>query len=169
VVLASPTLEDRAASGRARLTREDPVHHFALRVRYGDTDQMGMAYYGNYLRWFEIGRAEMMRSLGSSYRSIEEQGIRLPVLEARCRYLKPAHYDDLIAVETGVIDVGRASVRFGYRIVDEVSAELLAHGMTEHCFLGEGGRPVRAPEQLMALLARAPRAPKPDRAGRGSG
>jgi acyl-CoA thioester hydrolase len=137
---------------------EDPMHHFAIRVRYGDTDQMGMAYYGNYLRWFEIGRAEMMRSLGSSYRAIEESGIQLPVVEARCRYLKPARYDDLIAVETGVLDTGRASVRFGYRIVNEASGELLAHGMTEHCFLGAGGRPVRAPAALAALLARAPRA-----------
>jgi len=134
------------------------MHRFIIRVRYGDTDQMGMAYYGHYLRWFEIGRAEMMRSLGSSYRSIEEQGIRLPVVEARCRYLKPARYDDLIAIETGVLDAGRASVRFGYQIVDETSGTLIAHGMTEHCFLGEGGRPVRAPEALAALLARAPRA-----------
>jgi len=134
------------------------MHRFAIRVRYGDTDQMGMAYYGNYLRWFEIGRAEMMRSLGSSYRSIEESGIQLPVVEARCRYLKPARYDDLIAVETGVLDMGRASVRFGYRIVNEANAELLAHGMTEHCFLGAGGRPVRAPASLAALLERAPRA-----------
>jgi acyl-CoA thioester hydrolase len=141
------------------------VHHFAIRVRYGDTDQMGMAYYGNYLRWFEIGRAEMMRSLGASYRSIEEEGIQLPVLEARCRYLKPARYDDLVAVETGVLEVGRASVRFGYRIVNEISGELLAHGMTEHCFLGARGRPVRPPEKLSGLLARAPRASEPDRGG----
>jgi acyl-CoA thioester hydrolase len=143
--------------------REDPMHRFTIRVRYGDTDQMGMAYYGNYLRWFEIGRAEMMRSLGSSYRAIEESGIQLPVVEARCRYLKPARYDDLIAVETGVLDTGRASVRFGYRIVNEASGELLAHGMTEHCFLSEGGRPVRAPAPLAALLARAPRAGVPER------
>ena len=134
------------------------MHRFIIRVRYGDTDQMGMAYYGHYLRWFEIGRAEMMRSLGSSYRSIEEQGIRLPVVEARCRYLKPARYDDPVAIETGVLDVGRASVRFGYRIVDETSGALIAHGMTEHCFLGEDGRPVRAPKEVIALLARAPRA-----------
>ena len=137
------------------------MHHFAIRVRYGDTDQMGMAYYGNYLRWFEIGRAEMMRALGSSYRAIEEAGIQLPVLEAHCRYLKPARYDDLIAVETGVLDLGRASVRFGYRIVSEAGGELLAHGMTEHCFLGEGGRPVRPPATLAALLERAPRAEPP--------
>jgi len=152
-------MEDGAASrSNTRLEEEGLVHHFAIRVRYGDTDQMGMAYYGNYLRWFEIGRAEMMRSLGTSYRSIEDEGIQLPVLEARCRYLKPARYDDLVAVETGVLEVGRATVRFGYRIVNETSGELLAHGMTEHCFLGTGGRPVRPPKRLAALLARAPRA-----------
>ena len=134
------------------------MHRFAIRVRYGDTDQMGMAYYGNYLRWFEIGRAEMMRSLGTSYREVETQGIRLPVVEARCRYLKPARYDDLIVIETGVLELARASVRFGYRIVGEASGEMLAHGTTEHCFLGEGDRPVRAPASLAALLGRAPRA-----------
>jgi len=84
------------------------MHRFAFRVRYGDTDQMGMAYYANYLRWFEVGRAEMMRSLGTSYRAVEDAGIRLPVLEARCRYLKAARYDDLLAVETGVRVLGSA-------------------------------------------------------------
>ena len=93
------------------------MHRFAIRVRYGDTDQMGFAYYGNYLRWFEIGRAEMLRSLGRSYRDIESLGIWLPVLEAKCRYLKPARYDDEVVIETGVLALGRASVRFGYRVV----------------------------------------------------
>ncbi len=134
------------------------MHRFALRVRYGDTDQMGVAYYGNYLRWFEVGRAELMRSLGLSYRSIEESGIRLPVVEARCRYLKPARYDDLVVIETGVARLGRASVRFVYRILNEATGELLAFGSTQHCFLGPGGQPVRAPEEIAALLARAPRA-----------
>ena len=134
------------------------MHRFALRVRYGDTDQMGMAYYGNYLRWFEVGRAELMRSLGLSYRKIEESGIRLPVVEARCHYLKPARYDDLVVIETGVERLARASVRFGYRVVNDETGELLALGSTEHCFLGEAGRPVRAPEAIAALLARAPRA-----------
>ncbi len=132
------------------------MHRYELRVRYGDTDQMGMAYYGNYLRWFEIGRAEMLRALGTSYRSVEEGGIRLPVLEACCRYLKPSRYDDLVTIETGVLALGRASVRFGYRVTRD--GVLLAHGHTEHCFLDPAGKPVRAPESLRALLARAPRA-----------
>lgn len=135
------------------------MHSFVIRVRYGDTDQMGFAYYGNYLRWFEIGRAEMLRSLGTSYREIEAQGIWLPVLEAQCRYLKPARYDNEVAIETGVRELGRASVRFGYRIVRAgASSELLAVGETEHCYMGRDERPVRPPRELLALLEAAPRA-----------
>jgi acyl-CoA thioester hydrolase len=132
------------------------VHRFAIRVRYGDTDQMGVAYYGNYLRWFEIGRAEMMRSLGRTYREIEADGVRLPVVEAWCRYLKPARYDDRVVIETGVSHRARASVRFSYRILREEDGELLAVGGTEHCFLDRNDRPARAPETLAELLARAP-------------
>jgi acyl-CoA thioester hydrolase len=133
------------------------MHRFAIRVRYGDTDQMGFAYYANYLRWFEIGRAEMLRSLGTSYREVEAMGIALPVVEACCRYLKPARYDELVAVETAVARRSRASVRFVYRVVREADGELLARGHTEHCFLARDGRPTRAPEALAALLERAPR------------
>src|SRR4030095_2156416 len=84
------------------------MHRFELRVRYGDTDQMGFAYYAHYLRWFEIGRAEMLRSLGWGFRGVEEPGTQRPVLEARCRYLKPARYDDELWIETGVLEVRRA-------------------------------------------------------------
>jgi acyl-CoA thioester hydrolase len=134
------------------------MHRFTLRVRYGDTDQMGFAYYGHYLRWFEIGRAEMMRSLGHSYRELEAQGIRLPVVEARVRYLRPARYDDRIAIETGVVALGRASVRFGYRVRRDEDDTLLAWGITEHCFLDASERPVRPPDAAAAVLASAPRA-----------
>lgn len=134
------------------------MHRFVLRVRYGDTDQMGFAYYANYLRWFEIGRAEMMRSLGTTYRAIEESGISLPVLEARCRYLKPARYDDEVAIETGVRRAGRASVVFGYRVSGVEGGEILAFGHTEHCYLDRDGRPVRPPASFAALIERAPRA-----------
>ena len=136
------------------------MHRFAIRVRYSDTDQMGFAYYANYLRWFEIGRAELLRDLGMSYRQVEEEGIQLPVLEAGCRYLEPARYDDLIAIETAVSDARRASVRFAYRVVRESDGVELAHGWTEHCFLDRNGRPARPPASLTALLERAPRAPR---------
>ena len=134
------------------------MHRFLIRVRYGDTDQMGFAYYAHYLRWFEIGRAEMMRALGTTYRSLEESGIQLPVLEARCRYLKPARYDDEVAIETGVRTFGRASIEFGYRVTRAEGGELLAFGHTEHCFLDPAGRPTRPPRGFAAFLERAPRA-----------
>ena len=135
------------------------MHRFSVRVRYADTDQMGFAYYGHYLRWFEIGRAEMLRSLGRSYRDVEATlGVRLPVLEARCRYHQPARYDDRVTVETGVAELRRASVRFAYRIVREDSGERLAEGYTEHCFMGPGDRPVRPPEALLEMLRAAPAA-----------
>lgn len=129
-------------------------HRFTFRVRYADTDQMGVAYHGNYLRWFEVGRAEMIRALGMSYREVEERGVRLPVLEARCRYVRAARYDDLLRVESTLAGVGRASVRFTYRVVRETDGELLASGETEHCFLDREGRPVRPPPWLLELFTR---------------
>ena len=134
------------------------MHRFALRVRYADTDPMGWAYYGNYLRWFEIGRAEMLRSLGRSYREVEDvDGVLLPVLDARCRYFRGARYDEQVTIETGVLDQERATLRFGYRVVGEDGARC-ALGYTEHCAVTRDGRPIRPPQSLADLLARAPRA-----------
>ena len=134
------------------------MHRYPIRVRYGDTDQMGFAYYAHYLRWFEIGRAEMLRSLGRSYRDVERDGVSLPVLEAHCRYLSPAHYDDALTLETGVLQRSRASVRFGYRVVRDEDGAVLARGWTEHCFMNPAGKPVRPTASLAAMLERAPRA-----------
>jgi len=134
------------------------MHRFELRVRYADTDPMGWAYYGHYLRWFEIGRAEMLRALGRSYREVEEEDrVLLPVLDARCRYFRGARYDERITVETGVLDLGRATLRFGYRILGE-EGERCALGYTEHCVVTRDARPVKPPATLAALLQRAPRA-----------
>ena len=133
------------------------MHRYQIRVRYGDTDQMGFAYYAHYLRWFEIGRAEMLRSLGTSYRAVEETGTSLPVVEAHCRYLKPARYDDLLTLETGVDVLNRASVRFAYRVVREPGQELLATGHTAHCFMGRDGKPGRPAPALAEMLEGAPR------------
>lgn len=134
------------------------MHRFPLRVRYADTDRMGVAYHANHLRWFEIGRAEMLRSLGSSYREVEEGlGIMLPVLEARVRYRQGARYDDALRVETAVARLTRASVTFAYRIVREDDDALIATGTTEHCCVDRDGRAVRPPRELAELLERAPR------------
>ena len=133
------------------------MNRFDLRIRYADVDPMGWVYYAHYLRFFEIGRAEMLRALGRTYAQVEtEDGILLPVLEARARYLQGARYDDLVTIETGVLDVARASVRFGYRLVSATGAEL-ALGFTEHCYMTREGRPVRPSAALRALLDQAPR------------
>lgn len=137
------------------------MHRFEIRVRYGDIDQMGWVYYANYLRWFEIGRAEMLRSLGRTYAQVEESGVMLPVLEARCRYHQGARYDDVVVIETAVAEQSRASVTFSYRVLRAEDGALLATGMTRHCFLGRDGKAGRAPQSLKSMLDRAPQAPVP--------
>lgn len=133
------------------------MHRFEIRVRYGDTDQMGWVYYGNYLRWFEIGRAEMLRSLGRSYREVEEDlGILMPVLEARCRYFHGARYDERVTIETGLLDNARATMRFGYRVRGE-DGEVCAVGLTGHCFTTRDAKLVRPPAMLRDLLGVAPK------------
>jgi acyl-CoA thioester hydrolase len=130
---------------------------FVVRVRYADTDQMAMAYHGNYVTWFEVGRTEMLRAQGMSYREVEAAGFRMPVLEVQCRYLKPARYDDELAIETTLAELGRASLRFEYRVVRVADGELLAVGASRHCFLDAAGRPVRFPAFFTKLLERATR------------
>ncbi len=115
-----------------------------IRVLFADTDAMGIAYYGNYLRWFETGRAELMRKMGLAYRELTGIGVHLPVTEMSIRYLSPARYDDLLAVRAEVRNVSRASIVFGYRIEKE-GGTLLADGMTVHAFTDGDGRIVRVP------------------------
>lgn len=122
-----------------------------IRVIYGDTDQMGVVYYANYLRFFEAGRNEFLRARGLRYRDFEEaHGLLLPVVEARLSYRSPARYDDLIAVETFLTEVKRASARFGYRIVRE--GEVLVTGSTVHACVDLQGRVRRMPPALLERL-----------------
>ena len=122
-----------------------------LRVIYGDTDQMGVVYYGTYLRYLEAGRNEFIRARGLRYRDFEERfGLRLPVADASISYKLPARYDDLVAVETSLAELKRASVRFAYRIVR--GDELLATGETVHACVDLEGRIRRLPAELVALL-----------------
>ncbi len=124
-----------------------------LRVIYGDTDQMGVVYYANYLRWFEAGRNEYLRAQGARYRDLErDTGLMLPVVEATVRYRHPARYDDLVRVETRVTEIRRASVRFGYRVVREEDERLLAEGHTIHACIDGDHKPVRLPDSYKALL-----------------
>lgn len=122
------------------------------RVLYGDTDSMGVAYYANYLKWFEIGRTELFRRLGSTYRSLEESGCFLPVYEAYCRYHNPARYDDIIHIETTFSFAGKARFRFDYRLLHKQNGALLAKGYTVHVCTGKDGRALKPPAHLNELL-----------------
>lgn len=129
-------------------------HQTFVRVIYGDTDNMGFAYYANYLRWFEIGRTEMFRTLGMSYRSIEEKGFFLPVSEAHCKYVTSAKYDDLLCIETTIDDRIRAGVKFDYVVRSEDGATMFAEGYTKHAFVDSAGRVVRPPAFFAEIIAR---------------
>lgn len=118
------------------------------RVIYGDTDAMGVAYYANYLRWFEMGRNEWLRSLGVTYREIESWGVFAPATQAYCHYLAPARYDDRILIETDVEYLRRASIKFVYKILKEEDATELANGYTIHAFVDQEGSIVPTPVML---------------------
>lgn len=128
-----------------------------IRVIYGDTDQMGVAYYANYLRWFEAGRNEFLRAKGARYRDVEQElGILLPVVEAHVRYRHPARYDDLIRVETTLAELRRASLRFEYRVVRTGDEALLVEGYTAHACIDRDLVPRRFPAALIAMLGVEP-------------
>jgi acyl-CoA thioester hydrolase len=130
------------------------THKIKYRVIYGDTDNMGFAYYSNYLRWFEMGRTEFFRYLGLTYKEIEEKEIFLPVSEVYCKYLYPAHYDDVLIIETSLDTSVKASMKFNYLILSEQGNTILAKGKTRHAFTDRNGRVIRPPELLMELIAK---------------
>jgi len=121
-----------------------------IRVIFGDTDQMGVVYYANYLRYFESARAAYWRSLGKSYHDLVAWGVALPVIEAHVGYKRPAHYEDLLIVHVEVSELRGASLRFAYRVTRD--GALLAEGYTRHAVIGNDGRPKRLPEQLLAAI-----------------
>lgn len=127
-------------------------HRIETRVTYADTDAMGIVYYSNYLRWFEMGRTELMRNLGIAYKEMEGQGTFLPVSEVFCRYLVSAKYDDVLAIETSVDFLKRASIQFAYRILRKTDGAELVTGTTLHAFVDRKGRIVRVPISLKEKL-----------------
>jgi acyl-CoA thioester hydrolase len=133
-----------------------PQRQTRLRVRYAETDQMGVVYYANYYVWMEIGRVELVRSLGMNYKSLEEsEGLFLAVIESNCRYLRPARYDQEIIIDTEVASTTPRIVEFKYRILSEDPEQLLAEGSTKHMWLSRDWRPARLPERYMSLLGLA--------------
>ena len=123
-----------------------------IRVRYSETDQMGYVYYGNYATYFEVGRVEALRSLGITYKEMEENGLALPVLDFQIRYFKPALYDDLLSVHTIIPELPRVRIRFEYETFN-ASGVLLNKGSTTLVFLSKRtSRPVTAPEDVLEKM-----------------
>jgi acyl-CoA thioester hydrolase len=111
-----------------------------IRVRYAETDQMGVVYYANYLVWFEVGRNAFFKAVGDSYRNLEAEGVMLPVVEAACRYLASAHYDDTVAIDTTLTALTVARLTFDYSLYRD--GQLLAEGYTVHAFITKDGKPI---------------------------
>ena len=119
-------------------------HDSYVRVRYAETDAMGLVYHTNYLVWFEVGRAEYMRAAGFPYSELEEkEGIYLPVLDLACRFLHPAHYDDPLMIRASVRESTRVRLTFTYQIFHVEDGKLLVEGHTTHVFTDREGKPKR--------------------------
>jgi acyl-CoA thioester hydrolase len=133
-------------------TAPRPPLAITLRVRYAETDKMGVVYYANYLIWFEVGRCELLRAAGSSYRELEATGIGLPVVEAHCEYKSPARYDDELQVKTWGALLSPARVEFRYEVSRPADGVVNAVGRTVHAAVDASGRPCRLPDYIRDLL-----------------
>ncbi len=134
----------------------EPIHQTSIRVIYGDTDAAGVVYNANYLRYFEIGRTEMMRDLACSYRDIEEMGFVLPVTESYLRFKAPAHYDDMITIATSVDWIKKVSCKFNYQITRQDPGKekptLLTKGFTIHASITKAGKLSPLPPHITDAL-----------------
>ena len=131
-----------------------PSSSSSVRVRYGETDQMGIAHHAEYFAWFEVGRTDWLRHHGWSYREMEGAGFRLPVIEVQCRYLVPARYDDELDVHTRASLLTPARIRFDYEVKLVEGNGVAATGHTIHAVIGAAGKPCRVPDRVrQALLA----------------
>jgi acyl-CoA thioester hydrolase len=123
-----------------------------IRVRYAETDQMGVAYYANYLVWFEVGRSEFCRKRGFRYADLEALGYKLVVADVHCRYRNSARYDETVIVRTRLKGVNRRMVTFGYQILRKDHEEVIAEGETRHICVDSNGKTKSLPEQFLACL-----------------
>ena len=124
-----------------------------VRVRYAETDKMGIVYYANYLVWFEIGRTDWLRDTGWTYRAMEEDGIQLPVIEAHCEYRQGARYDDEVEIRTRAQKLSPVRIQFDYEAVRRADGAVLATGYTVHATIDRQGRPTRMPDRVRDLFA----------------
>lgn len=134
---------------------EGYVIEATLRVRYAETDAMGIVYHSNYIIWFEVGRGEYMRQQGGDYAHFEAQGYYLPVIEVRARYLAPARYGDLVTVRTWVEEARSRQVTFAYEVVMAETGQLLVTGKTKHVCVDEEGAIKTIPQEVREMLKRS--------------
>jgi acyl-CoA thioester hydrolase len=128
-------------------------HDTTVRVRYAETDQMGVVYHANYLIWFEVGRVELMRALGIEYKRMEiDDDCHIVVADARCRYHASALYDEVIRIRTSISESRNRTIRFAYEVFRDSDQELLAVGETLHVICGSNGKPKLLPEKYRAIL-----------------
>jgi acyl-CoA thioester hydrolase len=128
------------------------VSETTVRVRYAETDRMGYVYYGNYTHYFEVGRVEALRQLGTSYKEMEDSGLMLPVYTCNLKYLKPAFYDDLLIIKTTITELPRVKIKFDYEIFNEKN-ELLTTGSTTLVFIEmTTKKPCPAPDSFMEKI-----------------
>lgn len=125
---------------------------YKYRVRYVDTDKLGISYYGNYFSWFEAARTEYFREIGILYTECEKEGYFLPVVEAQAKYLSPSTYDDLVIVRTSVSELKKSSMRFEYQVFSQASKKMITTGYTVHVFVDKSMRPVRMPEHINRIV-----------------
>jgi acyl-CoA thioester hydrolase len=134
-------------------------HHYdtMVRVRYAETDQMGVVYHANYFIWFEVGRVELMRALGIEYKRMEiDDDCHIVVVDVRCRYHASARYDEVLRVRTRIAESRNRSIRFSYEILRDSDQELLAVGETLHVICGSNGKPKLLPEKYRVILGTSP-------------
>jgi acyl-CoA thioester hydrolase len=130
-----------------------PASTTTLRVRYAETDRMGVVYYANYFVWFEVARADLLRALGWTYREMEDTGVCLPVIDAQCEYRRPARYDDEVEVRTTGTVASPVRMVFSYEVFVKGNPEAAAVGRTVHAATDRSGRPCRLPARVREAFA----------------
>ncbi len=142
--MLAPRLRDTLTT----VTPTDFRHRHRIRVRYCETDRMGVAHHGSYVNWFEEARTEWMRERGKTYRALEDEGILLQIVDLRCSYKRSITYDDVIEIETRMLERKRARFTIGYTVYDAATARLVAEGATTLACVGRDGKLRRLPDEL---------------------
>ncbi|MCC7211805.1 MAG: acyl-CoA thioesterase [Candidatus Brocadia sp.] len=134
------------------MQNQSKVHEIKTRVRYQETDQMGIVYYANFFVYFEMGRTEYLRNLGLPYSMLEKEHIYFPVTEAHCRFRSPALYDDILVIHTWISELKHATLEFSHNVIRDGDNTLIVEGVTKLACLNANRKPARIPDKLKRLL-----------------